>query len=62
MITDAQAGGWKEMGAIRSEVFDGRANVEIMVTGPGEQPNLGLSDPVFWRAPGAGRECGAIQH
>ena len=44
LITDGQAAGWKEMGAMRSEVFDAKASVGIIVPGPGDQPNLGISD------------------
>ncbi len=44
LITDAQATGWKEMAAMRNEVTLAGARVEIVVPGPGEQPNLGVSD------------------
>lgn len=44
LITDAQATGWKELGAMRNEVAKSGARVVIVVPGPGEQPNLGVSD------------------
>lgn len=43
LITDAQANGWKEMAAMRSEAAAANANIGIVVTGPAEQPNLGVS-------------------
>jgi hypothetical protein len=43
IITDGQATGWKEMAAMRSEVTTAQANVGIVIPGPGEQPNLGIS-------------------
>jgi hypothetical protein len=42
LITDAQATGWKELPAMRSEVTASGAHVTIVVPGPGEQPNLGV--------------------
>jgi hypothetical protein len=44
LITDAQATGWKELAAMRGEVTASGAHVVIVVPGPGEQPNLGISD------------------
>jgi hypothetical protein len=44
MITDGQATGWKELAAMRSEVTEAGAHVGIVIPGPGEQPNLGVSD------------------
>jgi len=44
LITDGQATGWREMAAMRNEVTQAGADVEIVVPGPGEQPNLGVSD------------------
>jgi len=43
LITDAQANAWKELAAMRKEVTDAGAHVGIVVPGPGEQPNLGVS-------------------
>ena len=43
MITGAQATGWKEMAAMRNEMTQAGAGIEIVVPGPGEQPNLGVS-------------------
>jgi hypothetical protein len=44
LITDGQATGWKEMAAMRHEVTEAAAHVGIVIPGPGEQPNLGVSD------------------
>ena len=44
LITGAQATGWKELAAMRSEVTDSGAQVRIVVPGPGQEPNLGVSD------------------
>ena len=44
LITDGQATGWKEMAAMRRDVATARAQMSIVIPGPGEQPNLGISD------------------
>ena len=44
LITDGQATGWKEIGAMRDEVTPSGAHVAILLPGPGDQPNLGVSD------------------
>jgi hypothetical protein len=46
LITDGQATGWKELAAMRAEVMQAKAaaQVDIVIPGPGEQPNLGISD------------------
>jgi hypothetical protein len=44
LITDGQATGWKEMAAMRTEAAQSGAHVEIVIPGPGEQPDLGVSD------------------
>ena len=44
LLTDAQATGWRELGSMRREVAQSGIHVGIVVPGPGEQPNLGVSD------------------
>jgi hypothetical protein len=44
LITDAQAAGWKELAAMRSEVGKSEARVTILIPGPSEQPHVGVSD------------------
>jgi hypothetical protein len=44
LITDGQATGWKEEAAMRREIAEAGAHVDVVLPGPGEQPNLGVSD------------------
>ena len=44
LITDAQASGWRELIDMRNEVAQSGPQVTVVVTGPGDQPNLGVSD------------------
>jgi hypothetical protein len=43
LVTDGQATGWKELGAMRAEAAQSGARVTVVEPGPGEQPNLGVS-------------------
>jgi hypothetical protein len=44
LITGGQATGWKELASMRSDLAKTGAQVTVVIPGPGEQPNLGLSD------------------
>ncbi|MGA3171710.1 MAG: BatA domain-containing protein [Chthoniobacteraceae bacterium] len=44
LITDGQITGWSDLSAIRNEVSDSGAHLVIVEPGPGDQPNLGISD------------------
>ncbi|HEX4084080.1 MAG TPA: BatA domain-containing protein [Chthoniobacteraceae bacterium] len=43
LITDGQATGWKELGAMRGEAAQSGSRITIVEPGPGEQPDLGVS-------------------
>ena len=44
LVTGGQATGWKQIGAMRNEVTNAAVPALIVKVGPGEQPNLGISD------------------
>jgi hypothetical protein len=44
LVTDGQATAWREMGAMQNAVTNAAVPVTIVEVGPGEQPNLGVSD------------------
>jgi len=43
LITGAQATGWRELASIRTEISASHAHLGIIIPGPGQEPNLGIS-------------------